>query len=372
MIDIDIRKRFSDTVSVSAALQSDARILALFGRSGAGKSTVINAIAGLTTPDQGRIVIDGHTLFDSERGIKVSVEQRGMGYVFQDGLLFSHMSVRQNLLYGARRNAARFDDRERSEAPVIAFEQVVNVLGIETLLERKTTTLSGGEKQRVAMGRALLSRPRLLLMDEPLASIDAGRRAEILRLIERVRDEFRVRIVYVSHSIAEVSRLADDVALMNEGDVIACGATESIFNRADLRPHTGRYEGGTLVEATATAHNTQYFLTTFSFGNVNLIAPGIDVPIGTRVRIRIRARDVALATQRPHGISIRNVLAGKVAAIDDRHGAIVEIRVDIGECELIARISRQAMDEMGVHLGQSIFALVKAIAFDKRSMGFTA
>lgn len=383
MIEIDLCKRFTSARNhwasasrqgelngVEARFSSAARVLALFGRSGSGKSTVVNMIAGLVAPERGRVVIDGETLFDSERGINVPVEQRGVGYVFQEGLLFPHLSVRQNLQFGAARRGGA--------SAGVPFDQVVSLLGIEPLLGRSAPTLSGGEKQRVAIGRALLSRPRLLLMDEPLAALDTGRRSEILRLIERVRDECNVRIVYVSHSIGEVSRLADDVVLMNEGAVIACGGTEEIFNRSDLRPYTGRFEGGALIEARAVRHDARYFLTTFAFDGGELIAPGVETAIGARVRIRIRARDVTLATTRPQGISVRNVIEGRVAAVEDRGGAIVEVRVRLGASEsehggreLLSRISRQALDEMQLVAGQPVFVLIKAIAFDKRSMGFT-
>lgn len=371
MIDVDIRKRFNAQTEITATFTSDAAVLALFGRSGSGKTTVVNAMAGLVKADRGHIRVDGVTLFDSERGVNMPVEQRGIGYVFQEGLLFPHLNVRQNLMYGAQ----RIGTANRKDAPSVPFDQVVDLLGIGALLSRATPSLSGGEKQRIAIGRALLSRPRLLLMDEPLASLDSGRRGEILRLIERVRDEFGVRIVYVSHSIGEVSRLADDVVLMNDGKVVACAPTETIFNRADLRPYTGRFEGGALIEAHAARHDMKYFLTTFKFDGGELIAPGVDTPVGARVRIRIRARDVTLATERPRGLSIRNILEGTVGAIDNRGGAIAEVHVQLAgpeSRELLARISTQALDEMQLKLGQPVYALIKAIAFDKRSMGFTA
>ncbi len=368
MIEVDIEKRFSrhgDTsgaFSIAATFSSDARIIALFGKSGSGKTTIVNAIAGLVQPDRGTISIDGERLFDSAHGVNRSIESRGIGYVFQEGLLFPHLNVKQNLLYGAKRNGSA----------ALPLAQVVELLGIDSLLSRDAPSLSGGEKQRVAIGRALLSNPRVILMDEPLASLDVARRSEILRLIERVRDELKVRIVYVSHSIGEVSRLADDVVVLNEGRVLACDNTEAVFNRADLRPHTGRYEGGALIEATALHHDTEYFLTTFSFDGGELIAPGIDVPIGSRVRIRIRARDVTLATERPKNISVRNVLEGKVTALESHAGAIVEVRVKMGTRELSARISRQAADEMTLTVGSRVHILIKAIAFDKRSMGLSA
>ncbi len=375
-LEADFSKRWPGGTRVEAAFSSAAATLALFGRSGSGKSTVVNALAGLLRPDTGRIVVDGEVLFDAARGINLPVEARGVGYVFQEGLLFPHLSARQNLLYGAR----------RAGTGSIGFDHAVALLGIEALLERRPATLSGGEKQRVAIGRALLSNPRILLMDEPLASLDAGRRGGILRLIERVRDEMKVRIVYVSHSIGEVTRLADDVVLMHQGSVAAHGPVGEIFNRADLRPHTGRFEGGALIEAAAVAHDERYFLTTFRFGNpdpadpahpahpghADLIAPGLDAAIGTRVRIRIRARDVTLALHRPESISTRNVLAGQVVAVEAGSGAIAEVRVRVAGQELPARISRQAVDDMGLQPGTPVFVLIKAIAFDKRSMGWSA
>jgi molybdate transport system ATP-binding protein len=370
-LEVDFAKAWPGGVRIEAAFKSDAAILALFGRSGSGKSTVVNVLAGLLRPDAGRIVVEGEVLFDAARGIDVPVEARGVGYVFQDGLLFPHLTARQNLLYGAGRTGTRS----------IVFDQVVSLLGIEALLERRPAELSGGEKQRVAIGRALLSNPRILLMDEPLASLDAGRRGEILRLIERVRDELKVRIVYVSHSIGEVTRLADDVALMNEGRVLACAPVEEIFNRADLRPYTGRFEGGALIEAEAVAHDEKYFLTTFRFGDTGsvggaggtaeLVAPGLDAPIGSRVRLRLRARDLTLSLRKPEGLSIRNVLPGEVVAIEAGNGAISEVRVRIAGKEVPARISRLSVDEMRLKPGMPVFVLIKAIAFDKRSMGFT-
>lgn len=361
-LEVRIRQQLG-AFALDVAFSADAPVVALFGKSGSGKSSVVNAIAGLTRPDAGRIVADGTVLFDSASGIDLPPEARRIGYVFQEGLLFPHMSVRQNLLYG-----------QRAGAPGgIGLDALAQLLGIAHLLDRRPASLSGGEKQRVAIGRAILARPRLLLMDEPLASLDTGRRSEILRLVERLRDELGVRFVYVSHSIGEVTRLADAVVLVNEGRVVAHGPVEEIFNRADLRPYTGRFEGGALIEAEAVAHDETYFLTTFRFGDgADLVAPGLDAPLGSRVRMRIRARDLTLALQPPLGLSIRNVLPGEVAALDPGKGAISEVRVRVGGKELPVRISRKSVDEMQLQPGQPIFVLIKAIAFDKRSMGFTA
>jgi molybdate transport system ATP-binding protein len=357
-LEVDIRKRLGAFRLDARLSTEDAPILGLFGRSGSGKSSVVAAIAGLLTPDEGRIAIDDLPLFDSARGIDLAPEKRRVGYVFQDALLFPHLTVRRNLLYGMKPGR-------------IGFDAVVALLGIEALLERRPLRLSGGEKQRVAIGRALLAQPRLLLMDEPLAALDGERRMEILRYVERLRNEFGQPVVYVSHSVGEITRLSDHVALMSDGGVMAQGSVHEVFNRADLRPFTGRFEGGALVEAEAVAHDQRYFLTHFRFSGGELVSPGLDVPVGAKVRIRIRSRDVSLATERPRGISMRNILAGDVTAVAGT-GAIVEVSVRLGDTDVPARISRQAADELGLVVGKPVFVLVKAIAFDKRSVGLTA
>ncbi len=359
-LEVSIRRQLGAT-ALNVDFAADAPVVGLFGRSGSGKSSVVNAIAGLLKPDAGRIAIDGEVLFDAAAGINLPPEKRRVGYVFQDALLFPHLSVAKNLLYGAPKSGMR-----------IGFDTVVGLLGIEALLERSPAALSGGEKQRVAIGRALLSQPRLLLMDEPLAALDNQRRQEVLRYVEALRNELRQPVVYVSHAVSEITRLADHVVLMNEGSVLAHGSVHDIFNRADLRPYTGRYEGGALIEAEAVAHDASFFLTRFRFSGGELVAPGVDTPLGTRVRIRIRSRDVSLATERPSGISIRNVLEGEVSGVSDGGGAIIEAQVRLGQEEVPARISRQAMEELGIATGRRVFVLVKAIAFDKRSVGFTA
>src|SRR5512140_3772872 len=229
MLEVDIRVR-RGAFRLEATFRSDAPIVALFGRSGSGKSTLVEAIAGLVRPESGRIVLGERTLFDSERGIDLTPEARRVGYVFQDALLFPHLSVRANLAYGERLTpaAARFVQRER----------VISLLGLASLMERRPATLSGGEKQRVAIGRALLASPRVLLMDEPLAALDAPRKSEILNYVELLRDEIRLPIVYVSHAVEEVTRLADRLVLLGDGGTIAEGGVAEVLGRADLRPHT--------------------------------------------------------------------------------------------------------------------------------------
>ncbi|MBN9270571.1 MAG: molybdenum ABC transporter ATP-binding protein, partial [Mesorhizobium sp.] len=236
---VDIAHR-QGSFGIEARFESAGRLTALFGPSGSGKTTLINMIAGLVRPRTGRIVVDGRVLVDSEAGIFVPRHKRRIGMVFQDARLFPHMSVASNLRYGRwfTPAAERYAD----------MKAVVELLGIGQLLDRRPAKLSGGEKQRVAIGRALLASPKLLLMDEPLASLDEARKAEIMPYIERLRDETKIPIVYVSHSIAEVARLASDVVMLAQGKVAAFGPTTEIMRRLDLLPAEERGEGGAVLD----------------------------------------------------------------------------------------------------------------------------
>ena len=361
MIDVDIDQQLG-AFRLAVKFSAEAPIVGLFGRSGAGKSSVINAIAGITKPARGHVCINDVSLFDAAKGVDLPPEDRRIGYVFQDALLFPHMDVRANLLYGQRLRPS--EDRFIEEA------RVVELLGLGELLRRKPNTLSGGEKQRVAIGRALLAQPRILLMDEPLAALDIPRKSEILEYIERLRDELSIPIVYVSHSVAEISRLADTVVVLSDGKCIAVGDVDEVMGRLDLRPATGRYEAGSLIEAKVAAHDLDDQLTTLAFDGGELIVPHLDASVGERVRARIRARDVSLATQRPVGISILNVLPACVAAIDEEAGPIVDVQLAVGGTTLNARITRRSLQQLGVHVGQDVYALVKAVSFDQRSVGY--
>jgi molybdate transport system ATP-binding protein len=353
MIDIDIAQTLGAfQLDVQFAVESP--IVGLFGRSGAGKSSVVNAIAGIARPDRGHICINNARLFDSSRGIDLPMERRRIGYVFQDALLFPHLSVEANLTYG---------NRLRSESErFIDVGRVIGVLGLEKLLKRKPSFLSGGEKQRVAIGRALLAQPLILLMDEPLAALDVPRKAEILDYVERLRDEFHIPIVYVSHSIPEITRLADTVVVLSEGKCLAVGDVETVMARLDLKPATGRYEGGSLLETRVRSHDVMDQLTTLEFSGGVLVVPLLDAAVGDRVRARIRARDVSLATARPANISILNVLEARVTAID--------VQVTTGNSVLTSRITRRSVAALDIRVGQPVFALVKAVSFDQRSVGY--
>ncbi|HZT51089.1 MAG TPA: molybdenum ABC transporter ATP-binding protein [Stellaceae bacterium] len=360
MIEVDIAKRLGSFALEARFAADETGIVALFGRSGAGKTSIVNAMAGLLRPDRGRIAVAGAVLFDAARGIDLSPERRRVGCVFQDGLLFPHYSVRGNLLYG-----------HRDGAGAVRLDQVVAVLGLERLLGRKPAALSGGEKQRVALGRALLAGPRLLLMDEPLAALDAPRKAEILPFIERMRDEFRIPIVYVTHAMEEIVRLADTLVLLSEGHVAAVGPVEELTSRLDLRPLTGRYEAGAVIRAEVAEHDAELALTRLAFPGGRLTVARVDLPLGAKVRVRVRARDVVLATAPPTGLSIRNAIAGRIVEIAPERGPNVDIRLDIGAeghpVMLWARITRGALLELGLAPGARVHALVKTVALDRGS-----
>jgi molybdate transport system ATP-binding protein len=358
-ITCDIEHRLGK-FQIDAHFAAGQGLTALFGRSGSGKTTIVNVIAGLIRPDHGRVEVEGVTLLDTERGIFLPRHKRRLGYVFQEGRLFPHLSVRQNLLYGGW-FAGVAEGRDE-------FDRVVDLLGIEPLLDRRPARLSGGEKQRVAIGRALLADPRLLLMDEPLASLDEVRKAEILPFIERLRDHSKVPIVYVSHSVAEVARLASTVVLLSGGAVAAVGATADIMQRLDLFPLTGRAEAGAIIEATVERHDERFGLTELASRGGAWRLPRLDAAVGTRLRLRVRARDVMLATHAPEGLSALNVLAGTVSEIARSEGPIVEVRLDCSGDALLARLTRYSAERLGIGPGAQVFALIKSVALDRRSL----
>ena len=349
--------------ALSARFRAESGLTALFGRSGAGKTSLINVIAGLLKPERGRVSVEGHVLLDTERRLFVPPHRRRIGYVFQEARLFPHFTVRQNLLYG-RWFTPRAERHEK-------FERIVDLLGLASLTDRRPAALSGGEKQRVAIGRALLASPRLLLMDEPLASLDTARKDEILPYIERLRDELRVPVVYVSHAVAEVARLATTIVLLSDGKVEAVGPVASIMTRLDLFPLTGRYEAGAVIEAKVAAHDDAVQLTTLQATVGPLRVPRLPLAAGTPVRVRIRARDVMVAVQRPEGLSALNVLEGRIAEIGTGAGPIVELRLDCGGAVLLARITRQSVQSLGLAPGRPVYAVVKSIAFDRHSVGLS-
>jgi molybdate transport system ATP-binding protein len=361
MISVDIEQQLG-TFHLDVEFAAEAPIVGLFGRSGAGKTSVINAIAGITKPSRGIIRVNDALLFDAAGGVNLPPEKRRIGYVFQDPLLFPHLDVESNLHYGRRLRVAA----ERFIEP----ERVIELLGLGAFLRRMPNALSGGEKQRVAIGRALLAQPRILLMDEPLAALDVPRKTEILDYIERLRDEVRIPIVYVSHSVPEITRLADTVVILSEGKCLAVGDVDEVMGRLDLKPVTGRYEAGSILDTHVMAHDTEHQITTLAFEGGELVVPFLDAAVGERVRARIRARDVSLAIRRPTEISILNILRGHVTSIDAETGPIVDVQLSIGGAALTARITRRSLEQLGIHTGQQLYALVKAVSFDRRSVGY--
>ena len=341
--------------ALDAAFETGGGVTALFGRSGAGKTTIVSMVAGLRRPNQGRIALNGRVLFDSAGRTDLPTCRRRVGMVFQEARLFPHLSVRANLLYG------RWAGRRKA---VTRLDAVLALLGLEDFLERRPDSLSGGEAQRVAIGRALLAEPEILLMDEPLSQLDGARRAEILPFLERLAHEGGVPILYVSHAVDEVARLADDIVVLSEGKVAAAGPIEGIFGRIDLGAMTGRYEAGALLTATVTGHDAEFALTHLGFGETQLVVPALPREIGETVRLRVRARDVALALTPPEGTSIRNVIAAKVVAVEREESAFAEVLLVAAEQHLRARITRRSAEELGLVPGSDIYALIKSIAVE--------
>jgi molybdate transport system ATP-binding protein len=353
---VDVRHRLGD-FALDVRFESEGRLTALFGRSGSGKTSIVNLVAGLMRPDEGRIAVDGAVLVDTAKSAFVPRHKRRVGYVFQEARLFPHLSVRRNLLYG------RFFARARDKR--IAVDQVVELLGLGHLLTRGPASLSGGEKQRVAIGRALLSDPRLLLMDEPLASLDEPRKAEILPYIERLRDEMGIPVLYVSHAIAEVARLATTVVLLAQGRVLAVGPPVDVLGGSEMVPVVGPGEAGTLLEARVAALDVTFGLTTLETRAGPLTVPRVAAGIGSMVRVFVRASDVMLSRQRPEGISALNVLAGRVVGLAEESRTVIDVALDCGGQRLLARITRRSAVALKLAPEVPVFAIIKSVALEE-------
>ncbi len=359
-IEVDVAHRLG-VFTLEVRFTSEGRLTAFFGQSGAGKTSLVNIIGGLVRPDRGRIAVDGMPLVDTAAGIFVPPHRRRVGYVFQEGRLFPHLTVRQNLVFG--RWFRRPQERK------VRLEAVLDLLGIGHLLQRRPDALSGGEKQRVAIGRALLASPRLLLMDEPLAALDDERKAEILPFIERLRDEANIPIVYVSHSLAEVSRLANSIVVLRNGRVLALGDPSDVLNRTELMPQDAAEEAGAVIEARISQHDAQFGLTILQSKAGFLRAPHLDLPIGTIVRARIRAKDVMIANAPPVGLSALNVLPGRVIELRRCGETAVEVDVDCNGVRLRARLTRKSVETLGLTSDLPVYAVLKSVALDKSTLG---
>ena len=359
MLEAELTKVLGEFRLEARLTTGSGRVTALFGPSGAGKSTLANCLAGLIDPDRGRVSLDGVELFNSENGTRVAPERRRIGLVFQDARLFPHLSVKGNLEYGLSRTPTI----ERR----VEIEPVVALLDLGALLSRRPRTLSGGEKQRVAFGRAVLTSPRLLIMDEPLASLDALRKSEILPFIERLRDELAIPIIYVSHVMEEILRLADDVVVFSDGKVVRAGPAVETLNAAAV-VHGADGDPASVIEAVVEAEDPGDGLTALAFGGELIYVPAIAGQAGDRIRLRIRARDVALARSKPHDISVLNILAGRITEITAGGIGHADVRLDIGG-GLWARITRRSANELALRVGQEVYALIKSVAIDRGGTG---
>lgn len=349
MLELDFLQRLGDlNLQVCASLPAQG-ITAIFGLSGAGKTSMINAIGGLTRLQQGRIALNGRTLADTAANVCLPPEKRRIGYVFQEPRLFPHYRVRGNLQYGM---AASMHAQ---------FKDIVELLGIGPLLNRLPLMLSGGEKQRVAIGRALLTAPELLLMDEPLASLDLPRKRELMPYLERLVQDVNIPILYVSHSMDEILRLAEQVMVLDNGQVRAFGGLEEVWASSALRPWLQREDQSSVLRVSVIEHHQRYAMTALALGDQRLWVSGIEADLGTQLRVRINATDVSLVLQPPVNSSIRNVLPAKVSECLEVDGQL-EVKLAVGEHVLWARITRWARDELAIRPGLWLYAQVNNVS----------
>jgi molybdate transport system ATP-binding protein len=344
--------------SLDAGFTAPARgVTALFGPSGCGKTTVLRCIAGLTRLD-GLCIVAGEVWQDRD-GAFLPTHRRSLGYVFQEASLFPHLSVRRNLLFGAPR-----DDLDASRA-TIAFDEVVELLGIAALLDRSPAKLSGGERQRVAIGRALLSQPKLLLMDEPLSALDRATKDEILPFLERLRDRLSLPIVYVSHDIAEVERLADQIVLMDKGRVIGAGPLDEMQSDPALPLAVAR-DAAVSLDGVIEARDDGYGLATLKVRGASLIAPAAGAAVGERRRIRVIAGDVSLTRETPGPSSILNALPARIVSVKPIDSNEVVVVVALGAdgtgARILSRVTRKSWEALHLAEGVSVYAQVKAVA----------
>jgi molybdate transport system ATP-binding protein len=357
-LEVRLRHAF-EAFTLDAAFTAPQGITVLFGRSGSGKTTVVNAVAGLLKPDDGRVAVDGTLLTDTAGRVHLPPHRRRVGYIFQEGRLFPHLSVRQNLNYGAW-----FAPKG---APRESMARVVDLLGIGHLLERRPGALSGGEKQRVAIGRALLSAPRLILADEPLAALDEARKTEILPYFERLRDEVAVPILYVSHAASEVARLATTVVALEAGRVVAQGPAAEVLGDPSVLP-AGAREAGAVLTARVVRHHEDG-LTELEAGGLPLFLPRSTQSPGTTLRVRIAAHDVILSREKPQGLSALNILPGTVAEVRTGDGPGAMVAIDTPAGRILARITRRSAEAMALTPGTAVHAITKSVAVAPSDVG---
>ncbi len=359
-LDLDFRLvRGGFDLAVSETLTLDG-VTVLFGPNGSGKSMTLRTIAGLERGADGVVRFDNNDWLSSDTDIFVPAHRRPVAHVFQDARLFSHLDVAGNLAFAQR--------RAKGDGPEVSRDDVVEVFDIADLLQRMPQGLSGGERQRVAMARALLTRPRLVLMDEPLSALDVQRRAQALNFIEQIPERFQVPVIYVTHQIDEVVRLANQLVLIAGGRIEASGGSAELMSRLDLPPFTGRFEAGSIIEATVNKQNTTFALTGLEIAKgVHIEVPYLDFPVGEMVRLRIRARDVSIGLVKPKGLSLRNVLPATIEEVQaEADTAFAEVRLSVAGQAVRARISRASAHELKLKPGKAVYAMVKATALDRR------
>ncbi len=344
--------------ALDAALEVPGRgATAIFGRSGSGKTTLLRCMAGLTKPREGKMQLGETVWEDSSKGIRLPAWKRPIGFVFQDSRLFTHLTARGNLEYGLKRTPV--------DARAVALHDAAAWMGIEPLLDRAVSTLSGGEQKRVAIARAILTSPKLLLMDEPLAGLDAQAAGEILSRLERLRDALSIPILYVSHSMDEVARLADHLALMENGTIRASGPLLEMAARLDL-PLAAMDEGGAILETTVAEHDAEYYLTRLEFAGGSLWVSHRDSPVGQRLRVRVPARDVSLALDPPARTSIQNVIAATVVEISaESPPGQVTVKLDASGAPLLSRVTRKSAERLALAPGLKVHAQIKSVALLK-------
>ena len=362
-LSFDIRIRFGQ-FSLTAAGETGKGITAVFGPSGSGKTTLLNCLAGVVKPDKGTIVVGGDTLFCSTRNVNLPPEKRRIGYVFQDATLFPHLTGMKNILYGY--------DLLPSSRKVIRPEQVISLLEIETVLKRRPESMSGGERSRVAMARALLTSPRLLLLDEPLVSLDFKLKGKILPYIERINSTFDIPVLYVSHDISEVLYLADDTLVLQEGKLIGRGDPQSILGDSAVLSLAGASHIENIFPARIISRSSDTGLATVKTENLQMTFWSKELPQreNATVLLGLKAAEIVLSTTRPEAVSVRNVLPARVERIQKTGGRVI-VRVEVvkepeggtrpGEGKkLIAEITAPAAEELGLAPGKTVFLLVKA------------
>ena len=349
MLHIDVKKQLG-TLPLEAHLDIPSQgVTALFGLSGSGKSSLINLVSGSINPDEGVIALNDRELFNSAENVCVPINQRNIGYVFQDARLFPHYTVNGNLRYGMK-NTSKDE-----------FNYIVELLGIGHLLKRYPITLSGGEKQRVAIGRALLTDPEILLMDEPLSALDLPRKRELMNYLERLSKEISIPILYVTHSLDELLRLAERVVLLTNGKVEAYDVLESIWESPLFLPWKQKNEQSAVLSLPVFMHNPSYKMTALSIGDQNIWINQVEAQINEKVRICIHSSDVSISLNKVEQSSIRNILYGRIVKILELENR-VDLKLDIGGKHLWASISKWSFHDLALQLGQLVYAQIKAIS----------